>query len=269
MRLSLLKMLAVFALSAAVPAMLPAADEKKAPRPQPVDGPTVDESPAAERTGPLVWHKDLASAIQESRERKSPILVRVSAEWCGWCRRLDREIEKPEVQRALAQWVLVELDADTDQDEVRRLSVGPIPALRVVDSGGRAIRSHDGFLAAKPLVDWLRRASDPAAAGDDGAFVEVPELTAESLPQIIKLLGHRDPELREEASRRLAENKGIAVVAVTMAFRRGNLATQLSALEILTRWKAPIVDLDPWDPNTLTTARLDELEKWVTTTNDH
>jgi hypothetical protein len=227
-----------------------------------VDGPA--ENQPAEPAGPFVWHKDLESAMQEARERKAPILVRVGAEWCGWCRRLDREIEKPEVQRALAQWVLVELDADDDHDEVRRLNVGPIPALRVVDAKGRAVRSHDGFLAARPLVDWLRRASDPAAA-DDGAaaFIEFPEVSSDTLPQFIKLLGHRDPDVREEASRRLIETRGLSVTAVAAAFRKGNLATRLSALDILTRWKAPIADLDPWDPNTLTTPRLDELEAWA------
>jgi hypothetical protein len=113
-------------------------------------------------------------------------------------------------------------------------------------------------------VDWLRRASDPHAA-DDGAaaFIEVPELSADTLPQLLKLLGHRDPDVREEASRRLTENRGLSAAAVAEAFRKGNLATRLSALDILMRWQAPIAVLDPWDPTTLTPARLDELEAWA------
>ena len=246
-------------------AALHGGDDKVAPRPEPVAAPV--ENPTTEPAGPVTWHKDLESALQDARERKAPILVRVGAEWCGWCRRLDREILKPEVQQALARFVLVELDADQDQEDVQRLNVGPIPALRVLDAGGSAVRSHDGYLAAKPLVGWLRRAADPLSADDAAAAIaDLPELTPESLPQLIKLLGHRDPELREEASRRLTAKQGLSAAAVVTAFRQGNLATRLSALEILANWKAPVADLDPWDPNTLTEPRLlAELESWATT----
>ncbi|MBC7818618.1 MAG: thioredoxin family protein, partial [Planctomycetaceae bacterium] len=75
----------------------------------------------------LSWHHSLAPAIDEARQRKTSIVVRVGAEWCGWCRKLDKEIVQPEVQKELANWVLVELDADDHADEVRRLNIGPIP----------------------------------------------------------------------------------------------------------------------------------------------
>ena len=60
----------------------------------------------------LTWHNSVAPAIEEARRKKASILVRVGAEWCGWCRKLDKEIAQPEVQKELANWVLVELDAD-------------------------------------------------------------------------------------------------------------------------------------------------------------
>ena len=238
------------------------ADDFTEPRPQAVD--LAVEDPPTEPAGPLTWHKELEPALREARERNAPVLVRVGATWCTWCRRLDREIVKPEVQQALGRWVLVELDADDDQEEVRRMNVGPIPALRVLDTGGHVLRSHDGFLAAKPLVDWLRRASETGPAGESlGAVAEVPELSAATLPKLVKLLGHRDAELRDAAVRQLKLDRALTAAAVTVAFRQGTLATRLSALDVLAHWKAPVVDLDPWDPATLTAERLDELERWA------
>ena len=211
----------------------------------------------------LSWHHSLAPAIDEARQRKTSIVVRVGAEWCGWCRKLDKEIVQPDVQKELANWVLVELDADDHADEVRRLNIGPIPALRVLNASGRTMKSHDGFLPAEKLIDWLRGRDNPAEADLADEVTEVAELTAETLPRLVRLLGHRDANVREAVMRRLSSSQGLAGTAVAKAFTRGNLATRLSALEILSGWQAPMQDFDPWQPRTLTAARLNDLEEWA------
>ena len=225
--------------------------------------PATTEATSATDKKLLSWHHSLAPAVDEARQRKTSILVRVGAEWCGWCRKLDKEIALPEVQKELANWVLVELDAADDADEVRRLNIGPIPALRVLNAGGRATKSHDGFLPAEKLIDWLRGRDDPAEPDLSDEVTEVAELTVETLPWLVRLLGHRDANVRAAVMRQLSSGQGLAGAAVAKAFTRGNLATRLSALEILSGWKAPTQDFDPWQPQTLTAARLNDLEEWA------
>ncbi len=167
------------------------------------------------------------------------------------------------MQKELANWVLVELDADNDAEEVRRLNVGPIPALRVLNAGSRTTKSHDGFLPAEKLIDWLRGRDNPPEDDLADEVTEVAELSAETLPRLVRLLGHRDANVRAAVMRRLSGSQGLAGAAVAKAFTRGNLATRLSALEILNDWKAPTQDFDPWLPQTLTAARLTDLEEWA------
>src|SRR5690348_14788378 len=88
---------------------------------------------------PLSWHATLAAAFEEARTRHVPIVVDVGAAWCEWCRRLDQEIAKPHAQEKLAGWVRVRIDSDRDAEAVRSLAVGPIPALRILTSGGRVV----------------------------------------------------------------------------------------------------------------------------------
>ena len=216
-------------------------------------------------TPTLSWHRALAPAIEEARKRQVPILVRVGAEWCGWCRKLDKEIAQPTVQRALSNWVLVELDADADADEVRRMNIGPIPALRVLNTGGRTTKSHDGFLTADDLIVWLRSRDEAADPDLSEEVTEVDELSEQTLPKLVRLLGHRDAHVRVAVSRQLSGNRGLAGAAVAQALIRGNLSTRLSALEIMTEWKAPTLEIDPWQPQTLTAARLKTLEEWADT----
>ena len=220
-----------------------------------------DNKPAVGKL--LTWHKSLAPAIEEARVRKTQILVRVGAEWCGWCRRLDKEIVRPDVQKELAGWTLVLLDADDDEAEVRRLSVGPIPALRVLNGSGRTVRSHDGYLAVEALIRWLRGQDEEPPPENAGEITEVPELTPETLAQLAGLLAHRDATVREAVARKLAANKGLAGPEVVKVFVRGKLGARLAAVDVLEVWNAPVQDLDPWQPQTITAERLAELEEWA------
>ncbi len=228
----------------------------------PLESTSPDTAPAS-ASASLSWHRTLAPAIEEARKRQVPILVRVSAEWCGWCRKLDKEIAQPTVQKELAKWVLVELDADDDADVVRKMNIGPIPALRVLNTGGRVTKSHDGFLPADDLIAWLRSRDEAVEPELSDEVAEVAELSQETLPNLVQLLGHRDANVRVAVARRLSGNPGLSGSAVAQAFIRGNLATRLSALEILNGWKAPTAEIDPWQPQTLTAARLSAVEEWA------
>jgi HEAT repeat protein len=209
------------------------------------------------------WHSSLPPAIEEARVRQVPILLRVGATWCGWCRKLDQEIETPAVQQELTNWVLVELDADEDADAVRRLNVGPIPALRILNTSGRVTKALDGFQTSDELITWLRSRDEVAEQDLVDLLTEVPELSLTTLPQLVRLMGHREISVRAAVAHQLAANQNVAGAAVVQAFIQGNLATRLLALEILGGWKAPIEELDPWQAETLTSERLKRIEEWV------
>ena len=120
---------------------------------------------AAEPEKELPWLNSLDAGFEDARQNKRPVLVDVGADWCGWCKKLDGEIAKPELQAKLKDWTLVRLDADKDTAAVRKLAVGPIPALRVLSPSGRTVASHDGYLEADALIKWL----DESRKGASGA----------------------------------------------------------------------------------------------------
>lgn len=211
---------------------------------------------------PKEWLTKLADGLEASRTRKQPILVRAGADWCGWCKRLDKEIVDPAVQAELAKWVLVEIDVDDSPEEAERLGIGPIPALRILDAAGRTVRSSDGYMPAEDLLRWLQ-GKEPTGEGVTEPIAEIPPLSGDTLPQLIRLLAHRDAAVREAVARSLAADRKTAGPAVVEAFIKGGLVTRLTTLEMLALWKAPVVDLDPWRPQTMTSERLSALEDWI------
>ena len=222
-----------------------------------------DRGPAFDKADKnLVWHQHLDAAFEEARQRKKSILVRAGADWCHWCHKLQAELEDPDVQQELANWVLVYIDTDENPDDARRLNIGPIPALRILSAGGRTRSSRDGFVPAEKLLDWLKQSADTGANDIDEELTSTRKLTSDVVTRLVKHLGNRETVVREAVIRRLASDQQLARNEVIRALGQGNLATRLSSLEILASWKAPLAELDPWQPETFTADRLKVLDEW-------
>ena len=59
------------AVTASAPAQDPADADKKAAR-------------------SIRWRESYAKALEESRSTTRPLLIDFEADWCGWCKKLDR-----------------------------------------------------------------------------------------------------------------------------------------------------------------------------------
>lgn len=222
----------------------------------PATAPTTQASSASL----LEWETDYAAALVRARQLGRPVLVRAGAVWCRWCKELDREIAKSDVQAELRRWVCVYVDIDRPPREVRSLAIGPVPAFRILDSTGRLIESRDGYMEAADLLEWLQAKYKTVAPAK--SVVSQPS-TAELIKELLADLDRRDPGVRESAIRRLVLVPDQAAAPVAAALSQGTLASRLAALEILQEWGGPVDGLDPWQPETLTPERLERLRTWA------
>jgi HEAT repeat protein/thiol-disulfide isomerase/thioredoxin len=217
----------------------------------------------ADGAAPVEWHASFAEGSAAAQKSNRPLLVKFDATWCGWCRKFDEELAKPDVVVALARFEIVKVDIDQEPDIAKRFAVMGVPALRVLTPRGRLLTSSEGFLSAEDLLEWL----------GEGAQAEVAEKAAGDLattgppgllegPRIVKAFRSRDVAVREAAITRLRPYPKESVAAVLAAFRDGTLQARLSSLDLLRAWLAPTTGLDPWRPETLTQERLDALDAW-------
>lgn len=218
---------------------------------------------AGEEAEALPWLATLDDGYREALDCGTPVLVRVQTRSCPWCLKLAGQMRIARVRDELLRWTLVDLDADRSPDEAGRLAVEAVPALRVLTPRGRLVGSLDGYADGDELLQWLKEQRDALATDPDEALLGTGKPDEIAVVKLVRSFGERNPMIRQAASRRTVAHPEAMAPSVVKAFRDGNLATRLTALEVLHVWRAPIEALDPWRPETLTGEMTAGLEKWL------
>lgn len=119
--------------------------------------------------GPVSWMK-FNDAFEIARRENKKILVDVYTNWCGWCKKMDREVYPSEpVTRILgASFVAVKLNAEssdritfrgeelTEEQFAQAAGVTGYPATLFLDSEGTPITLVPGFHPSDRFSTILR-----------------------------------------------------------------------------------------------------------------
>ena len=201
-------------------------------------------------------------AVKLSQLHQRPILVVFGAKWCSWCRKLEEEFAKEGAEKILTQWVVVKVDVDDYPEIATQMQANALPGLRVLGFDQSVVASKEGFLPIDELQAWLDESLSEADPKIQKVLYDTGALTDAQIPKLIDYLGHRSPSIRNAAQQRLVVDRRSAAKVVD-ALRSGGLSQQLSALQILQSWNAPITTIDPWRPETLGGDSLQSLIEWV------
>lgn len=119
----------------------------------------------------LQWHSfEDAIAIADSTQR--PIFVDVWAPWCGWCRKMKREVYPELKQQLRSSFVLTRINRNDTQTTHRyngnklsslklaqQLKTRSVPAMVLLNAKGEYILQLSGFMEAvklKPVLGYIR-----------------------------------------------------------------------------------------------------------------
>ncbi|MCX7766700.1 MAG: thioredoxin family protein, partial [Candidatus Sumerlaeia bacterium] len=119
--------------------------------------------PGAESSAPVsggtIRANSLSSALTKARSSQRKILLLFCTDWCGYCKKLKREI-LPErvVKQALGRYILVELDAEKGEGKqlAGRYGVKGYPTSIILDSSGAQIDKMAGCpTSPQEMANWL------------------------------------------------------------------------------------------------------------------
>ncbi len=101
----------------------------------------------------------LERARAEAGDRDTLVMVFFYTDWCGWCRRLEKEtFTDPEVRRELDRLVAMRVDAEDEGAELAaRYDVDSYPTLVFVDPAGDEVERILGYHPPTELLELLRQ----------------------------------------------------------------------------------------------------------------
>lgn len=117
------------------------------------------------------WRTDFKAAVAEATKSKKPLLLNFTgSDWCGWCKRLKKEVfDTAEFKTwAAKSVVLVEVDfpqakaqskAEKKQNEelAKHFSIEGYPTIVLLDAGGTKKLGQLGYMKGGPAV-WTAEA---------------------------------------------------------------------------------------------------------------
>ena len=214
--------------------------------------------------GPLRFHADLESALDEAKAEDKPVLLYLTSPGCVHCRRLKASVFVQEaVQEAMRPFVLAELSVVNNRLVFDRYQVRGFPTLLVLSSNGRERDRLTGFRQGPDLVRWLKQALQGRAGGAEAEWMKRLEAgtpTTNDWPDILRATG--DPDLRAHLRKQVLGLSPRPVAPLVAALSHDDLAVRLAASEVLEEWSGQSHDYDPWRPVT-DPGNQDALERWA------
>jgi thiol:disulfide interchange protein len=111
----------------------------------------------------ISWEYSLRSALKTASDQNKIVVVDVYADWCGWCKRMDRIVySDPKVASLSSEVVFLRLNTE-DRGEGRQFArqnhVTGLPTTIILDQKGSVINKITGYVGSPDkFVSLVERA---------------------------------------------------------------------------------------------------------------
>ena len=223
------------------------------------------------------WQTRLPAFSQEDAPRgENPILLYFTADWCGFCKRMERgTLADPKVRGRVGDFRAHRIDFDAQGGLVKRFGVRGIPAFVLTNDRGELIDRLTGAVEADAFLSWLDQADRDfarraqSAADRAEALRALPQearsadatVRARAVASLWELAGRGD-----EFERPAAETVLAALLAEDRKLWRAglghtDLAVRVAAVRLLQTSTQTRRDFDPWADAETRAAALEALER--------
>ncbi|HEY3394191.1 MAG TPA: thioredoxin family protein [Lacipirellulaceae bacterium] len=111
----------------------------------------------APETPELAWETDFKAALERSKKENRPLMVMMTATWCGPCKMLESEtLADPWIRHFLSNFVVVK--AYEDRDVEKTYGLNGYPTLVFCDSSGEQVHKTVGYQPAFAFASQCAKA---------------------------------------------------------------------------------------------------------------
>lgn len=114
------------------------------------------------------WQANYDSALEKAKKDKKPVMIDIYTDWCGWCKKLDRDTySDKDVQAKLAKdFIAVKINPDENEKNAlleQRLGRAGYPHIVFLDSDGKKITEIRGYVPAAVFLKYLEQIAKPSS----------------------------------------------------------------------------------------------------------
>ncbi len=113
------------------------------------------------------WGHDYDAALETAKKDKKLVMVDLYTDWCGWCKKLDKDTysDKDVEAKLTKDFVAVKVNPEKNPRDAK-LSQGfgttGYPHIVFVDADGKKVSEIDGYLPAAQFLEQLNKISEKA-----------------------------------------------------------------------------------------------------------
>ncbi len=107
----------------------------------------------------LTWHTDPPAALEQAQQTGRLVLIRFTADWCGYCRKMERTtFADPVMTQAVQEdFVPLVIDVDAYPDAARKLQIRGLPTMLIVTPDMKIVRKITGYQSTERLLPQLKQ----------------------------------------------------------------------------------------------------------------
>ena len=151
---------------------------------------------AASTTKGMEWVPTHEEALTRAKKEHKLVLLDFYTDWCGWCKRLDKDVFAQDSFVKAADGVLaVKVNAEKRPDLAQRYQVNSYPKLFFLNSEGVTVERIRGYLS---LMDFTDRVNAVKAGDTEFARLRTEAMDPTNLPAIYRFARYLSDDRQHE-----------------------------------------------------------------------
>lgn len=108
--------------------------------------------------GEINWVNSLDEGLKLAKQGNKPVMVDFYTDWCGWCKKLDKDTYSNSAVQGLAdKFVCVKVDGDKDRANTKKFGINGYPTIVFLDSIGKEIDRNVGYANSEELSKIMEK----------------------------------------------------------------------------------------------------------------